>query len=211
MTAFDITAFCSTEKTRSYICKPFNSGEFTAATNGHILVRVPLQEVYAGNEGPPSVEITMKAIDEPNEFAPLPPLIFELGKCSVCGGRRHTVECGECSGEGEIECCTCGHASECDECRGKGYFACTDDVAGATPCEFCMGKGAVPVERYALINPTSCYDIRYLLMLQALPGILVAPRGENDPMIFKFDGGMGMLMPVNLSVKAVKLYAEDAA
>jgi hypothetical protein len=211
MTTFDITSFCSTEKGRTYICNPFNSGGFSVATNGHILVRVPAQEAYVGNEVPPNFEKATSGMDDPLVFTPLPPLNFELGPCSVCKGYGNTAECPECNGEGEHECCECGRSTECDYCHGKGYFAVGKVVEGATACEMCMGKGVLPVERYALLDPTSCYDIKYLMMIHALPGILVALRGDSVPMVFKFDGGMGMLMPVCLSVKAVKLYAEDAA
>lgn len=208
---FDITEFCSTDKTRPYLCVPFNSGGFTAATNGNILVRVPLMEAYAGNEGPPNFEKAVAGMDIPHEFGPLPPVNPKFETCPRCGGQRYVADCETCNGEGDTECSECGHSCECDDCHGKGYFPCGEGVEGSTHCDACMGNGTLPVERYVLINPTSCYDIRYLLMLQDLPGIMIAPRGENDPMIFKFDGGMGMLMPVSLSVKAVKLHAEDAA
>jgi hypothetical protein len=205
---FDISSFCSTDKMHPYICKPFNHGEFSIATNGHILVRVPVQEAYAGNDGPQNIGDAIRGMDDPLVFIPLPPLNFETETCKACGGQRYTVECSTCNGEGEQECCTCGHAEECDDCHGKGHYACAE---GTEPCEACKSKGVLPLERYALLDPTSCYDIIYLQMIQALPGIMIAPCGDTVPMVFKFDGGMGLLMPVNLSVKAVKLYAEEAA
>ena len=37
----DLQQFCSTDGTRWYLTKPFSMGEFSFATNGHILVRQP--------------------------------------------------------------------------------------------------------------------------------------------------------------------------
>lgn len=30
--------------------------------------------------------------------------------------------CWNCSGDGEVDCCECGHVRECDECEGHGFL-----------------------------------------------------------------------------------------
>ena len=40
----DVAQFCATEKSRSYLSKPFDFGGYTWATNGHILVRAGGQD-----------------------------------------------------------------------------------------------------------------------------------------------------------------------
>ena len=74
--------------------------------------------------------------------------------CSECysrSARRSTgrVECGECSGAGELDCPDCDGKGEvdgesCDNCDGNGKRDCPDcDGNGDVECEDCGGDGDV--------------------------------------------------------------------
>jgi hypothetical protein len=45
------------------------------------------------------------------------------------------VVCYACNGEGETECCECGHEKECHECEGVGFFF-EHLITGQEVCEF---------------------------------------------------------------------------
>lgn len=105
----DLQPFCDTAEIRYYLMKPFSRGGFTWATNGHILVRVPLREGVAPIEKDLAVEKIMKVHDGAS-FAPLPKVKFRdapVGECELCGGRGKEHDCPDC------EC-------KCEACDGTG-------------------------------------------------------------------------------------------
>ena len=55
--------------------------------------------------------------------------------CKDTGRYSMLMNCGECDGTGETECCECGRDKTCDRCKGTGKvreeFDC-DCPAGAT-------------------------------------------------------------------------------
>ena len=80
MSDIDLQQFCSKDDTRPYICKPFSFGEFSYATNGHIIVRVARRaDVEEGN--PPmtaSVVERVMSIDPTMIFKPLAPFVWPV-------------------------------------------------------------------------------------------------------------------------------------
>ena len=63
-----------------------------------------------------------------------------------CPGKdTHDEEsaCPDCDGDGEVECCECGHYRECRECDGTGQRTVT--MSGhLVPCEICENGEDVP-------------------------------------------------------------------
>jgi hypothetical protein len=100
----DLQPFCSEDPVRVNLQKPFTRGDWTYATNGHILVRVP--KATDAPEGDVAAE---KVIDRMSrDFGqravvglalPAPERI----SCISCDGRGREHECPDC--ECECECC----------------------------------------------------------------------------------------------------------
>lgn len=164
----DLTRFCGDEPSRQWMATPFSRGDWTYATNGHVLVRTPrrteapLLEVKANVEKP--------FADYPcSSFGALPAIdVPEVGNdddCDHCSGRGHVHDCPDC---------TC----VCSACDGNGQA-----VRGA----------GISVE-----IGEACVAAPYYLLLASLPGIEVGPQksGPTDPIPFRFEGGEGRLMPL---------------
>jgi hypothetical protein len=170
--SIDLQQFCSTEKYRPYLHAPSSLGNFTYATNGHIIIRVKRLSNVPENSSFPDTERLFAANYRDSEFRPmvsgtLPPLIIdEAETCDACDGTGFQHRCPDC------QC-------ECSGCGGAGKVRTTSDNDTSVSI-----NGAV-------------FDIRYVRMLQSLPGTLIEslPRKE-EAMSFRFDGGEGMLMPM---------------
>src|SRR5271166_2898199 len=111
LTPGDLAKFVSTDVERARMARPWSRGEFTYATNGHIMVRIPrLAEVPECSDAPDVEGIVMPLLADQTETAPLP--AYELPKvdkneCRTCEGRGLEHDCPDC------EC-------ECDDCDGTG-------------------------------------------------------------------------------------------
>lgn len=109
MNAKDMQKFCGTEERVAEIRHPFTRGDFTYATNGHIMIRVPRLAEDCDQPRAPHAE---KLFDmaPAMELAPLPAM--ELPEPA-------TEECPVCTeGENIHDCpnCTCS----CETCDDKG-------------------------------------------------------------------------------------------
>ena len=109
----DLMPFCSTEKTRYYLNKPFSRGEWTYATNGHICIRVARVDEWpevakapdAGKVIPSPDGIKFKALGA----LPIPQAVMIV--CPECNGECHSYHncadyecsCERCDNDGEIE------------------------------------------------------------------------------------------------------------
>lgn len=102
----DLKRFCSED--RNTLLEPFNRAGYTWATDGKILLRVPLRIDVPEREDAPHAE---RVWTKPTELlVPIKP--FDLPVPS-------SVECAECSGRGtEHDCPDC--SCECEVCEGKG-------------------------------------------------------------------------------------------
>jgi hypothetical protein len=109
-TPADLQSFCSTEKSRPYLMSPWSHGDFTYATNGHILIRVPRLPEIAENPKAPNAEKVLAMTASQSETTPLPSFEIPASKLSACRS---------CKGRGtEHDCPDC--ACECPECDGSG-------------------------------------------------------------------------------------------
>lgn len=165
MDKIDLSKFCGNDMTREYLSKPFSVGQFTYATNGHVMLRVPRRPDAAEQTIDAKWDAPFAALDK-TTFSPL---ALDLPKA------RAEMECSACEGEGrEHECSDCEH--ECPDCHGTGKEdgerRVTTTVRGHT------------------------YQLRYVRMMLSLPGVEVADATEAvKPLIFRFDGGIGAVMP----------------
>lgn len=165
----DLQQFCAEDNPR--INEPWSRGEHTFATNGHILIRVPrITDIPDIDGAPDAMRVWEKIPMPPGESAVIPDIPPAAWR--VC------QTCAEAEG-GIID-------PECDDCDGDGKFR---DTA------------------YTKVGEMSFND-EYLRMIKVLPGYKFYPavwesgivnKGSNaPPSVFTFDGGDGLLMPVNV-------------
>ncbi len=109
MNAADLQKFCADEDDiRPYLRQPWSSGEWTYATNGHILVRVKRLADVHENVAAPNAQKLLDAA-KIGEWLKVPET-----------AEPPEIACDECNGTGEVECPTCGHEDKCDDCCGTG-------------------------------------------------------------------------------------------
>lgn len=163
----DLTPFCGVDETRPYLLKPFSVGDFTYATNGHILVRTPRRDDAPEQTKKGKWDGSLAGLEEASFSAP----VFTLPTQPPAD-----AECAECDGR--------GYEHDCPDCE------CT--------CRACAGSGSAAVEG----NHSTSYEgvtlaLRYVRKMLALPAIEIAkPSAPDAPLLFRFDGGVGAVMPM---------------
>lgn len=166
----DLQKFCSTRSDRKSICQPWSEGEWTYATDGRVIVRVPRRaDVPENPDAPKNVNKTIFDCN-PNDgkFQPLP--TFTAPK---------KVTCDNCGGDGQCVCSACDAQHDCGCCKGTGTVLET-----------------LPGVKFGnqLVNP------KYLALIADLPSAVLANGTKKyETVTFKFDGGEGRLMPMRES------------
>lgn len=172
MNTIDLSPFVSKDESRPSICAPFSIGEWTYATDGRILIRVPRREDVPENPSAPQKATTLIPTDV-GPFVPLPE--FEEYPLHLLDNEK---ECQACEGHGYIACPTCGNEERCEVCYGSGM------LDNAPPYV------AVQIGEHHFSN-------HYLTLLKGLPNVKIAVNEkEESPAAFQFDGGAGCLMPM---------------
>lgn len=169
----DLQKFCGNEWYRPYLHKPFTRDGFTWATNGHVIVRVdPVDGVEPlSDKQPLNVGATVAGLEMANFFTPS----FDLPPAQ----EPTMVECAWCEGRGTVH--------DCPDC--------------GCICEDCDGKKMVQSEPTSSTTIGGVYfTLRYVHLICSLPGLQIAhtaiAKGPAlKPLLFRFDGGVGALMP----------------
>ncbi len=89
LTKDDLMKFVNPDENwhRHHIDKPWSRDGFTYATNGHIIIRVPLLPDVPEDKEAPGTDFLFKKVPIPDTWLPIPELpepIFEV--CDLCGG-----------------------------------------------------------------------------------------------------------------------------
>lgn len=164
----DIKPFCSTDKALPYLMQPWSRGAYTYATDGYILVRVARRDDVPENSQAPDAEKLLEKVQiDTASFTPLPPFDLPPEKMD---------ECASCGGSGyEHDCPNCNCI--CKNCNGSGEES---------------HYGFISVGIFGLP-----YASRYIAIIRSLPGVEISRTAARlDPMPFRFDGGIGLLMPL---------------
>lgn len=200
-----LRAFCSTDETRPALQRPFNLGEYSYATDGRILIRVARLEEVPPREGESPVGNPDAVIPEGHGYEPAicPPKWEEFKEvrstCKRCDGTGKSNTCPDCDGEGEIECPECLHEHECERCHGQGIIKAKDPATG-DPCENCDGTGYNEDDFVVALNGGMTFvNLKYLRLAHRLPNLKMSFRDRLSTIRLEFDGGVGALMPMNLS------------
>lgn len=179
----DLRLFCSADRLRPYLHKPFSYGDWSYATNGYIMVRVPRRDDVPERKEGTGAE---KIFAERGEPALLPTRIT-LAKPKF-------EECEECEA-----CDARGRVHNCPSCQ--------------CVCPACEGTGRAPVKSVVdLLGGTfDGRYVRLLAALPDLRLPTNAPA-EFGPLPFGFDGGgQGVLMPMRGRADITCLVEQTAA
>lgn len=152
--------------------KPFSRGDFTYATNGQIIIRVPRRDEVPPSDVAPTAE-QLFAGARSDGFRPLRSVVLPPPK-------RGTVDCADCDGRGkEHDCPDC--ECECTTCHGTGRVP----HSSADAISLNIGKGMITYQNAA--------------HLLSLPNVMVTePTGApGETVAFRFGGGDGLLILMN--------------
>lgn len=188
--------FCSTDEMRENLARPWTVDEFTYATDGCMLIRVPRIEGVEGNTSAPNVKkfFSEHGHDDGSEWLLIPETKGnELVPCDECGGSGKYDECQECEGSGKVEYENDynTYGMTCKTCDGSGK------AGKGKECELCDGSGKM--EKVVKIELNGVlFNAGYLKLISALPScqIQVTVSEMHPPAYFRFDGGVGLLMPM---------------
>lgn len=161
--------FCGVEPSRPYLHVPSNQDGFTWATNGHILVRVAEIEglMPCSCNKPINISKPIVGVDEAT---------FTAARWKLPPhDPSFKGPCGLCDGRGYLHKCP-----DCD------CF-----------CTLCNGSGeADPERRMSTSILGRIFALNYVRMIADLPGLEVAGNEDELPLFFRFEGGVGGIMPL---------------
>ncbi len=159
----DLKPFCSTKAHVREIREPFPRGDFTYATNSHIMIRIPRRPEDAEVENAPHAE---KLFDSTPllPLGPLPAIKLPAPKVDDCpkceGGTESVHSCPDC------DC-------ECDKCGGSGT------IEAMTTCEV---NGTIFDIKY----------VRLIQALPGVQFPTAPPKGQGARFTFDGGEGMVM-------------------
>ena len=194
----DLVKFCSKDKTRLQINKPWSRGEYTYATEGHIMIRVSrLADVSEDPAAPDGNDIFVQSAKiQGRTWCTIPPYTLERKPCNDCHGDGYFHKCDNCEGSGYVG----RNDRDCSDCDGDGFLSCTEFAPEAYPCEDCDGEG--------LGRPECCVDFMegekilarfqgaFLELVKDFPNVQIGIARNCDPAIIRFNDGEGLLMPI---------------
>jgi len=205
----DLKQFCHFD--HEMFLAPFSLGGFSYATNGHVLVRVGRRDDVPENSAaalPLSSNRLPFDHDQIEDWKQFPVEHVKKEKCEDCNGGGFVADCYECKGAGwhqfgnsfnDYEIC-------CKTCDGDGLLAAGKEKSGGDlnhrVCRDCEGSGYVV--RYRAIdvgrNDHDGLNSVYAELFNRLPGAVFSTYGEKFSCFrAKFDGGVGLIMPMRMS------------
>lgn len=163
----DLKPFISTDESRLKITEAWMDGKNAVATDNKILIIVFDQECNRSPDlpQPPDIGFIQKHLNEAKEGAWI--------KAPTLNELDPLRDCETCAGFGDHECKDCGSPHKCEQCDGTGK---------------------VPSPATTLIGEL-LYKDWYLAKIAALLNPKVQPLADPNLLLFRFDGGIGVLMP----------------
>jgi len=207
---FDLSIFCGTsEEPRSYLHTPWIERGGVAATDGHVMVFVESPQMVSGDVKDTTPKAMIGKMDKflDLEFSgnahPLSGIDIPKLKCPMCEGSRFLVStiCEDCNGEGEFQ--HGAHWYSCQECEGDGknHVAADKGSTNSALCPYCSGIG---IKKFADSDPYVKIGEVYvapniLTRVNTLPNaVLYVGDDPGGSVTFRFDGGRGVLMPLDM-------------
>jgi hypothetical protein len=165
MTLDELKKFCADRDIEAYLNAPFNLGDWTYATDGCIVARIPRVDTVPHVELPEHILQTLLEIfaKEFSNWVPVPVVTIRPG-----------LDCDECYGTGESEC-NMGHMHNCEGCDGTGE------------------QSRYTMDHKTMIGD-ACFADKYLALIQGWE-IAVDPNDVAAPAGIRLGDVRGILMP----------------
>lgn len=168
--SIDLLKFCCEDTGRYNLRQPWRIGDCGYATDGAIIVRLDDWNAYEG------------AYDNADSHPKNPEQVFALrtaDEWSPWPESPPVKPCAQCDGSGKS-------SVVCEHCRQ------------AKPCESCRGEG-VSLRHPTLQVGGKHVANRYARLIAELPNVhWTTDNDENSPVFFRFDGGEGAVMAVDI-------------
>lgn len=146
---------------RYYLCQPWSRGEWTYATNGHIIVRVKRLAEVEENDKAPDCETMIRKQAAPTNWMPVPVATMPPD-----------VVCYECNGSG---CYTDGDENEdCDWCNRTGKVK---QRIGMTVGNASYDQGYLSMIQGWKISPAGPTEAAWIRNGEAVDGLLMPRKG----------------------------------
>ena len=186
-----LNIFC--DKSSEPHAVPFSDDKYTYASDGHIIVKVPLVNGVGPNKKSPNATSLKWEITHKGEWLDLPTYSLPQKQiCILCIGGGKVDVCPECDGDGEV-CFSNQHShyeEECKTCCGNAYILGEEDV-----CSWCKGEGRTyPSNIQGTIMNDTKMNIYLLEKIKTLDNPKIFLPDFDGMVHFKFDGGVGILM-----------------
>jgi hypothetical protein len=203
MDSKQLQQFCSKDRDDERMNTPFSVGEFSYATNGHILVRVPrLADVPERDDALNLDRVSPSFNAEISIWLPVPfiaPLAYI--SCEVCGTSGRAYKCPECDGEGSVDLDTKFNtydSVDCKTCEGNRQISRSEidslnnyygdiEIIEET-CDSCCGEGKFYKDQSIPVGEALFSD-KYLHWIGQLDGCEIGVVDDVKPARFRFDGG----------------------
>ena len=207
----DLKKFCRKSHYIRTLIEPFSDNDYTYASCGSIIIRVDkIREVIEIGKSVQAKELFEENKINGNEiWTDLPKFEVIEKNCNECDGTGKIIVCKECGGEGTLEFDSDYNTYEvqCKSCFNRKIKDRVGRNVEDEKCEDCEGTGKYkkysnPIVEIPIIIDGSLESIEimingmYLEMIQDLPNIKIALQGKTEPIKLKFDGGIGLLMPI---------------
>jgi len=166
------------DATRYAIDAPFVINGMKYATNARIAIAVPCDEPDTATCGRrlPNVKGLFDGVRSVSTWHPMP----DSKPCEACKGSCRR-KCQQCDGKCYLEC-NLGHEHACENCE-----------LGLETCDQCSSH------EHGVTFGDRVIALRFCSSISRLPGPVlwgVSGSDPRDPVCFKFDGGVGVVMPV---------------
>ena len=166
----DLTPF--TDRGGDLFAPPWSDGEYTFASNGRIVLRVPRRANV-----PQSDFLTARVM---SLLADAETLLAEYPHSSLPA----------------VEIPVRPRFKPCENCHGTGQSASAESSSGED-CDACEGTGMVETDPLAIqIAPGVFLADNILRLLKTLPGLQISLHPFRKPLHLRFEEGDGCAMPI---------------
>lgn len=220
MTTLNLAAFCGQHDIRGWMNQPIIVDDYMVATNGHILVAMPLSAGSGQGPNPKwsvpegtlahlrgiiaaaqadSLEARLRV--QAHDVLP------RLPACAHCAGTGvvYEVDCDECDGVGTFD--HGSHEYSCKHCNATGRLDAFSDQGNERPCPECEGmkvgngRTTTPGIGQGQLHLATLYAA---LICTHIPDaeICAVPSGDKGIIYFRSatDNVFGAVMPIKVSL-----------
>lgn len=182
---------------REHLNLPFNVDGRTVATNGQVMISIPLQKGHPDIK-PDLKERITSLLDINGEYTPLNTSFEQSEKiqCNECHGNKTVTEttCNECDGDGVVhfENDFSNYECDCDSCNGNGKIRGQGD---AVRCPKCDGVGEVYKAGYCTLKINDVWiQEKYYDLLLTLDDVTILTIQDRRLLCFKSGDAYGVVM-----------------